>query len=245
MSHPVLLPVTAVILSGLFPTEEAQDPLSSARPDVRAIVQDVAFDPATYFPSPHIKDRSVVRITYTGDDYGWPVYSIAIAEGCVDGETIPRNNCASRVRARMVRAPGVHGATRLRQAGAQLVSRVEETGATSVEEVRQALREIGLDWLEADVRACPEALAALARSAEAIWVPSAVANPTPGDEMSGIVLHADIVRVEIQQYARLTTYSGWLADQSPAAWAVEMASVLEPCWRSMPNDPPWVLPAAE
>ena len=207
------------------------------------MVQDVAFDPATYFRSPYIRDQSVVRISYTGDDYGWPVYSIAIAEGCVDGETIPRNNCASRVRARMVRAPGVLGATRLRQAGAALVFRVGETGATSVEEVRQTLSRVGLDWFEADVRACPEALTTLAKSAEAVWVPSAVANPTSGDEMSAIVMHADIVRVEVQQYARLTTYSGWLAHQSPAAWAVEMASVLEPCWRPMASDPPWLLPA--
>lgn len=241
MSHAVLLPIAA-LLSGLFPSYGAQDPLTPARPDVRAIVQQVAFDPATYFPSPYIRDLSVVRITYTGDDYGWPVYSIAIAEGCVDGETIPQNNCASRLRARMGRAPGVIGATRLRQAGAQLVSQVRETGATSEEDVREALSGMGLEWLEADVRACPGALATLAKSAEAIWVPGAVANPTSGDEMSGLVLHADIVRVEFQQYARLTTYSGWLADRSPAAWAVEMASVLEPCWRPMPNDPPWLLP---
>lgn len=220
----------------------AQDTDLPAQPDVRALVQQIAFDPATYFPSPYIRDRSVVRITYTGDDYGWPVYAIAIAEGCVDGETVPRNNCASRLRARMVRAPGALGASRPRQAGSQLVSRVKEAGATSAEEVRHALRGAGLEWLEADVRECPDALAVLSRSAEAVWVPDAVANPTSGDEMSGLVMHADIVRVEFQQYARLTTYHGWLADRSPAAWAVELASVLEQCWRPMPIDPPWLLP---
>lgn len=206
------------------------------------MVEKLAFDPATYFPSRYVRDRSIVRITYTGDDYGWPVFSIAIAAGCVDGETIPQNNCASRLRARMVRAPGALSVSRPRVAGAQLVSRVRETGATSPEEVRQALSGIDLEWVEADVRACPGAIATLGRSAEAAWVPDTVANPTPGGELN-LVLHADIVRVEFQQYARLTTYRGWLAERSPGAWAVEMASVLEPCWEAMSNEAPWVLSA--
>lgn len=232
MSHAVLSPVAGLLLSGFSPVAQA---------DVRAIVEQVAFDPAAYFPSRYIRDRSIVRIAYTGDDDAWPVFSIAIAAGCVDAETIPQNNCASRLRARMVRAPGALGADRPRAAGAQLVSRVRETGATSADEVRQALSDIGLEWVEADVRACPGAMAVLARSAEAVWVPDAVANPTPGGGPN-LILHADIVRVEFQQYARLTTYRGWPAERSPGAWAVEMASVLEPCWEATSNEPPWVLP---
>lgn len=204
------------------------------------MVRQVAFDPRTYFPSQYIKDRSIVRIAYTGDDYGWPVYSIAIAAGCMDGETIPRDNCASRLRARMVRAPVLPDAARPRVQGAQLVARVRESGAESAEDVRRVLSELNLEWVEADLRTCPGALAALARSAEAAWVPVAVADPPLRGGDLGIVLHADIVRVEVQQYARFTSYSGWIAEQSPAAWAVEMASILEPCWAPTQNPPPWL-----
>lgn len=239
MSH-VVLSVVAVLLGALSPMDQGHQPASPAQADVRAIVQQVAFDPKTYFPSQYITDRSIVRIAYTGDDYGWPVYSIAIAEGCLDGETIPRDSCASRLRARMVRAPAIPDATRPRLLGARLVARVKDTGAETSDEVRQALSDMNLEWVEADLRTCPGALATLARSAGAVWVPDAITDPTPDDDMLGIVLHADIVRVDFQQYARLTTYSGWIAERSPAAWAVEMASTLEPCWRPSSDQPPWL-----
>lgn len=240
MSPAVLFPAAALLLGGLSSADPDQGPAPASDPDVREMVQQAAFDATSYFPSRYIKDRSVVRIAYTGDDYGWPVYSIAIAEGCLDGETVPRDNCASRLRARMVRAPHIPDAARPRLLGARLVARVSETGAGTLSEVRQALGEMNLEWVEADLRTCPGALATLARSAEADWVPDAVANPRPDDDLSGLVLHADIVRVDFKQYARLTTYNGWIAERSPAAWAVEMAATLEPCWEPAPEPPPWL-----
>jgi len=240
MSHVVLAPVASLLLGALSSIhQEYEPPPSPAQADIRAIVQQVAFDPKTYFPSRYVNDRSVVRIAYTGDDYGWPVYSIAIAEGCLDGETVLRDNCASRLRARMVRAPAIPDTHRLRVLGARLVARVRETGARTADEVRQTLNDMNLEWVEADLQTCPGALAILARSAEAVWVPDAIVNPTPDDNMS-LVLHADIIRVDFQQYARMTTYNGWIAERSPAAWAVEMASTLEPCWRPSSDQPPWL-----
>ena len=240
MRHVILSPVAALVLGLLSATGQSHEPTAPAQADVKAMVQQAAFNPATYFPSRYIKDRSIVRIAYTGDDYGWPVYSIAIAEGCLDGETIPRDNCGSRLRARMVRAPALVDVDRLRVLGARLVTQVRETGARSPDEVRQALDDMNLEWVEADLRTCPGAPAALARSAQAVWVPDAAASPTPDDDMSGLVLHADIVRVEFQQYARLTSYNGWIAERSPAAWAVEMAATLEPCWEPTSARPPWL-----
>jgi hypothetical protein len=254
MSH-IVLPAVCALLLGMFPpAAHAVDPASAAQEAVPArlqqgatdhayfaarehvtdLVRQVAFDPQAYFPN-----RSIIRIAYTGDDYGWPVYSIAIAEGCIAGENRSRDNCDSRLRARMVRAPAVPQAMRPRLAGLDLASRVTETGAVSTEQVRLALRDMDLEWVEADLRACPGAVATLARSAEADWVPAAVANPTPNDDMSGLVRHADVVRVDLQQHARLTTYSGWLAEGSPGAWAVEMATALEQCWRPISAPPPW------
>jgi hypothetical protein len=228
----------AITVSGQAAHAQAPaDPRASVA-DVREAVGRIAFDPARYFPSAYVSDRSIVRITYTGDDYGWPVYAIAIAEGCVEGETVPRDQCASRLRARMVRAPAPDGMTRPRQRGVRLVNQLVERKATSSEQIRAALDQIGPEWVEADLRTCPGATEALSKAGEAAWAPEAVVNPKPTDELS-LVLHADIVRVELQQYARLTTYRGWLAEKSPAVWADGLAAVLEPCWRRADAPAPW------
>ncbi|AYV46408.1 hypothetical protein CFHF_14800 [Caulobacter flavus] len=219
-------------------TGEAREPSVA---DVREAVRDIAFDPSRFFPSPLVKDRSILRITYTGDDYGWPVHAIAVAKGCVDDEKQPKDKCASRLRARMVRAPAPDGMARPRQRGVRLVGQLVERKATTPAQIRAALSQIKPEWVEADLRTCPGAAEVLKRSAEAVWVPEAVADPQPTDELN-LVLHADIVKIEIQQYARLTTYRGWLAENSPAVWAQSLAAVLEPCWRAADVPAPWEAP---
>lgn len=240
MRNPIRFFITSLCLSAMSQSVHAQDAGAASTTEVREIVQQLAFDPTKFFPSQYIKDHSILRIVYTGDDYGWPVYAIAIAEGCLDGENNPRDQCASRLRARMVRAPALPEASRPRQRGSRLVARLMESGSVSPRQVQASLQDMGVEWVEADLRDCPGALSALARSAEAVWVPDAVANPRPGDELSGLVLHADIVQVEFQQYAKLTSYRGWIAERSPAAWAVEFASALEPCWRPAEVQAPWL-----
>lgn len=207
--------------------------------DTRDAVRRMAFDPSRYFPSPHIRDRSIIRITYTGDDYGWPVYAIAIAAGCVDQENVRADGCVSGLRARMVRAPAPPGMTRPRQRGSHLVNQVTQRGGSSPEQIRAALDDIALEWVEADLRTCRGATAVLGRLRDAEWAPDAVAEPNPAGEELSLVLHADIVRVELQQYARRTIYEGWLAEDSPAVWAESLAAALEPCWRPAATPPPW------
>ncbi|PVM91530.1 hypothetical protein [Caulobacter endophyticus] len=218
--------------------DQASQDQGASVADVREAVGRIAFDPARFFPSPYVSDRSIVRITYTGDDYGWPVYAIAIAAGCVDGETVSKDQCAARLRARMVRAPAPEGMTRPRQRGVRLVSQLVERKATSPDQIRAALGQIGPEWVEADLQTCPGATEALKKSAEAAWVPDAVADPKPSAELS-LVLHADIVKVEIQDQRRLTTYRGWLAEKSPAVWADGLATALDPCWRPASVPAPW------
>ncbi|KQY89864.1 hypothetical protein [Brevundimonas sp. Root1423] len=240
MRRAVRLLIASLCLSASSQSVHGQDAGAAPTRDVREIVQRLAFDPGTFFPSPHIKDHAVVRIAYTGDDYAWPVYAIAVAEGCVDGENIPRDHCASRLRARMVRAPAVDAPSSPRHRGSRLIARLMEDGSTSPAQIQASLQGMGVEWVEADLRDCPGAVQALARSADATWVPEAIANPRPGDELSGMVLHADIVQVEFKQYARLASYQGWIAEGSPAAWAVEFASALEPCWRPASVQAPWL-----
>lgn len=78
-------------------------------------MQQLAFDPVKFFPSQYVKDHSGVRISDTGDDYGWPVYAIAVTEGCIPWENNPRDQCGSRLRARLVRAPAPPEGSRLPQ----------------------------------------------------------------------------------------------------------------------------------
>ena len=99
----------------------------------------------------------------------------------------------------MVRAPAQPEASWPRQRGSGLIARLIEGGSVSRAQVQASLHDMGVEWVEADVRSCPMALQALAQSAEAAWVPDAVAAPHPGDELSGLVLHADMVSVEFQQ----------------------------------------------
>lgn len=229
------LALSLLVITAAVPTVRAQERNVI---EVRDIVRPLAFDPSTYFPNPHIRDRSIVRITYTGDDYGWPVHAIAVASGCVDQETERGGNCASRLRARMVRAPAPADLQRPRQRGLHLISRIIEGGAASRDEIVAAMDDVGLEWVEADLDQCPGARDSLRRSTEATWVPEAVAEPSPNGELS-LIMHADIVRVDIQQYARLSSYQGWIAEDSPAAWAVAFADVLEPCWRPATAPAPW------
>ena len=87
---------------------------------VRDRVWDLAFDPNRYFVSEYGDEQvieEIITIAYTGDDYAWPVYSIAIAEGCLEGEG-NGPACGARLTARMVRAPAPPDMTRPRHRGA-------------------------------------------------------------------------------------------------------------------------------
>ncbi len=205
--------------------------------DVREMVHALAFDPTKFFRNEHVGDPSMIRIAYTGDDYAWPVYSIAIAEGCLEEET-PSNECRSRVTARMVRAPAPPKMTRPRQRGSHLVQQLVEREATSRSSIKSYLGSLGVEWMEADLAACPGIGSILARSAELAWVPDEISNPGPREEIT-LPLHADNVQIVFDQYARRSTYDGFISEGSPASWAVQLSVALEPCWRPARIEPPW------
>ena len=199
-------------------------------------VRELAFNPESFFRDEY-NSQPVVTVTYTGDDYAWPVYSIAVFEGCHDDE--PRvDACRSALRARMVRSPSAPDMRRPRERGGRLVWKLYEEGKTSRMALRSALTRAGVEWKEADIRRCPSAMKVMEKSANLNWVPTEISNPTPKDEIS-IVLHADIVEVTFRQYGRTSIYSGYIADGSPAAWAEDFAESLEPCWANATTPPPW------
>ena len=199
-------------------------------------VRELAFNPEAFFRDEY-HHQPVVTVTYTGDDYAWPVYSIAIFDGCHADE--PKvDTCRSALRARMVRSPAPRDMQRPRERGINLVRKLFDEGKTSRTALRSALTRMGVEWKEADLRSCPSAMSALAKSAEREWVPTEISHPTPNDEID-IVIHADIVEVTFRQYGRSSIYRGYIADGSPAAWAGDLAVSLEQCWVDATTPPPW------
>lgn len=231
--------IPCLLLLGYIATAAAAQAATSpeALGRVRETVRALAFDPTKFFRDEDVGDPSIIRIVYTGDDFAWPIYSIAISEGCLEGET-PSPECGSRLTARMVRSPAPPDMTRPRQRGSHLVRRLVERRAISRPSIRSNLRALGVEWLEADLRACPGVSSLLARSAQLSWVPEEVSSPGLRDEIT-LVLHADTVQVVFDQYARRATYEGYISEGSPAAWAVELAQAIEPCWRPARIRPPW------
>ncbi|MFT3997706.1 MAG: hypothetical protein QM667_09885 [Asticcacaulis sp.] len=199
--------------------------------ETRDLISKVAFDPALYFAN-EPKGSEVVLISYTGDDYGWPVYSIAVHYGCT------AEGCNPQRRARMVRAPITDPSDRPRRWGLTLVNKVTAKGASTPEAVAGALDTLGLDWVEADLMTCPGAMTAMADLGKAEWIRDDVVKPDPNGSIE-IVLHADRIRVEVPDYLRKATYDGFIAKGSPAAWADALAKTLEPCWKPVSASPPW------
>lgn len=230
--------LTLAMLISPSAVASAQDGAVSIH-ELKPLVADAAFDPTVYFPSRVYPDASLLRAVYTGDDYGWPIYAFAVAEGCVDDEPTADASCRGRLRARMVRAPASPEATRPRHRGVLLLSRLVERGATTPPLISAALTDLGVEWLEADLRTCPGATEALRSLDDVSWTPAPSFDLDQLQYASSIVMHADYVRLDVLHFARTASYAGWIAPDSPALWAVRFAEVLEPCWRSAAIPPPW------
>lgn len=244
---PMLAKVALCVLATLVAAPaiaEDDQPLLSMEEVKRttSVVRSAAFDPASFFPTSG-RALSTVRIEYRGDDYDWPVYAIAVARACVGEAARP---CATRPLARMTRAPAVPDSDRLRHRGAALVVALARQGVDTPEEARSALPSQGVEWLEADLDACPSAKAVLNRVGSIRWTARAAVDQALSDDPSfDLVLHADTVRVEFEQFREISVYDGWLKERSPGAWARSLYEALEPCWGPATITPPWERPANE
>jgi hypothetical protein len=101
----------------------------------------------------------------------------------------------------------------------------------------QLLDNTGLEWLEADVRECPTAMAHLATGRDLKFSPALDQAGQPAE--IEIVLHADKVSFEIGDYLTRSRYEGWLKPGSPSAWANDFAASLETCWKPSTALVPW------
>ena len=214
----------------LTPAAQAQNTGYEA---LKQRVTDLAFDPDVYFGEGGRYHR-IATIRYRGDDWRVPVHAIAIANGCA----ISREpGCNARRIARMVRGTMASPPERPRWRGSALLGRLDKLGPLDGPALAKAL-DANLDWLEADLDTCPQARAALAKAGEARWIAPALIAPKPEDDL-GIVLHADTIRVEFAGYLRSAVYDGYIAKDTPAAWANDFATTIEPCWKPSAAPRPW------
>jgi len=193
--------------------------------------RDLAFDPARFFPE---RAQAALSIRYLGDDYGFPVYAIAVRKGCTDAdEGVARQTCGGRLTARMVRSPYKGDPVRPRARGRLLMTSLGQP--RNDEDLTRALDAAGLEWLEADVRECPSAMAHLATVRELKFSPSIDLADQPFE----FVLHADKISFEVGDYLMRSRYDGWLKPGSPAEWANEFAASLDACWKPSAALVPW------
>lgn len=209
---------------------------------IRSATRQLAFDPGRFFPDRHTDP--LIAIRYTGDDYGYPVYALAVDRGCTkkDKSAEARKTCFSRLTARMVRAPGIgpaegEGRSR-RRAGAKIFGQLQNLAPRDEAQLRGGIDSLGLEWLEADLNACPAAMAHLETAGDIGFFDTPV---VPKDNSISIVLHADKIDFAYGGYLTRSRYEGYLAKGSPGAWAHQLAVSLGDCWKPAAATAPWLL----
>ncbi len=229
MIRPACIAVALVL--GLVAPLAAQDAPPSY--DFRERTRALAFDPTRFFPE---RSEPAMSVKYLGDDYGFPVYAIAVRRGCTDADQgEARRTCGERLIARMVRSPFEGKPPRARARGQRLFATIAQSGPQNDGALLRLLDNTGLEWLEADVRKCPTAMAHLPTGRDLKFSPAL--NQT--GQLQEIVLHADKISFEIGDYLTRSRYEGWLKPGSPGAWANDFAASLETCWKPSTALVPW------
>ncbi|HEV2745934.1 MAG TPA: hypothetical protein VGW34_01380 [Allosphingosinicella sp.] len=229
-------------IAGLLPappeTSASSVPRRKDAPELESLsarVREIAFNPNTFFKQETLLEP-LISITYTGDDWGWPVYAIALHEGCVRPEPVgPR--CWYRRTARMMRVHGLASHERPRTAGRLLIDRIDAKAPRTDEEIKTVLDGSELDWLQADLNACPRAAALISKTKNMDWVGSEIHSPVRGGPITYAV-HADDTMIHLRSsIQQVSMFSGLPRGNNPAAWAKKFYQALQPCLK--PASAPW------
>jgi hypothetical protein len=221
----------AALVLGLVAPSAAQDVPPSY--DFRERTRALAFDPARFFPE---RPEPAMSVRYLGDDYGFPVYALAVRRGCIDADQgEARRTCGERLVVRMVRSPFEGKPPRPRARGQRLFATIAQSKPQNDDALLRSLDGAGLEWLEADVRRCPTAMAHLATGRDLKFSPAM----DQAGQLAEIVLHADKVAFEFGGYLTRSRYEGWLKPGSPGEWANAFAASLETCWKPSTALVPW------
>lgn len=196
-----------------------------------------AFDPERFFGGRFV-EAPVLTIRYLGDDYDYPVYAIALYRGCHDTDAEGDLTCRDRLRARMVRAPYDGEPERPRWRGTRLLEELRKRGVSSRKELLEALDDGAVEWLEADLAACPNALEHARDTKELRWFGEPLV-PEPSNNIA-VVMHFDTVDVRFRpNYFTDFRYQGLVDTKLPSGWADAFAKSLESCWKPAAAIRPW------
>ncbi len=207
--------------------------------DVTERIHQIAFNPHLFFTGGRGVSPDYLTIQYEGNDYQYPVYSIAIAKRffAASENEDPRTLVARMLRPKWL-GEGV-SPERPRWRGMALIDELSEAGVDSDVALRDAMDAAAVEWLEADVETCVSAQTWLVENPDAGWLQPEL-TPAKIEESITIRLHADKVRVRFKpEFLKEQEYFGYLADGSPANWADELAQSLEPCWEPLDDAKPW------
>ena len=223
--------IAATLVVAVTTPSTAQD--TSSAYNFQDRTRALAFDPARFFPE---RSEPSMSIQYLGDDYGYPVYAIAVRKGCTDADQgEARQTCGRRLTARMIRSPYVGKPPRPRTRGQLLFGVIGRSKPQSDDDLIRLLDNAKIEWLEADIGRCPTAMKHLATGRDLKFSP--VIDPSANS--AEIVIHADTITFEVNDYLTRSRYDGWLKPNSPAAWANDFASSLETCWKPSTAPVPW------
>ncbi len=190
-----------------------------------------AFDPNRIFKG-DLLDNADDQLILTAwgsarDDYA-PAYSLAIAYRCFPAE----KRC--RYTARVLRTGvTVEDTSRL---SLQLFGQART--AESAWEVRRVLDKAEIQWLEADVNACPKGIFAMDSVRVADWNPD-IHYALQEVKDREIILHPAAIRVRMTGTYATSTYEGWVGANGVPAAVRQLTETLEPCWKPATSPRPW------
>lgn len=196
-----------------------------------------AFDPETFFQDRY-RFAPLLTIRYLGDDWDYPVYAIALFEGCHSDDPEGDRSCQNRLQARMMRAPYDGEPGRPRWRGSKLLGDLRTSGVASREALLDALDTGMVEWLEIDLAECPSGLN-YAKKVEGVrWFGESLVTE-PASQIT-IMAHFDTIdmRFRPNHYSDFR-YSGYVDDDVPSGWADGFARSLENCWKPSKATPPW------
>jgi len=202
-------------------------------------VLSAAFDPERTFAGDlreSTDDELVLTVWASArDDYA-PAYNLAIAFRCLPSGPAGEWQCGYQ--ARMLRvAPTISEGT-----GESLGLYWQAKEAQSASDMRGRLDRAGLQWLEADVNACPKGIFAMDSIRIADWRPD-IHYALQEREDREVIMHPAEIRVMMHGSYTRSTYEGWvLANGVPAAVRT-LIETLEPCWKPGTSPLPWRRPA--
>lgn len=217
-----------LLLAGCASTQGA------SRPGVAVLLE--AFDPARNFAGdlrPSSDDELVLSVRASArDDYA-PEYSLAIAYRCTPSDTEGQWRCGYAARLLRVGLNNEDGSF-----GRSLELFGQAGRAASAADMRARLDRASLQWLEADVNACPNGVFAMDSVRVADWRPDihyALQRP----EEREIILHPAAIRVRMHGSYSTATYEGWVLAAGVPEAVRHLLETLEPCWHPADSAKPW------